>query len=158
MENVYDYIRNIGCFAVFAAAVKMISPEGSFRGYINMLLGLVLMGIMLNPVSAVLKTTLPELQDYVLKEGSSLWSEAFDEEENRETVLLEYEGLVCARVLKLCEGYIENPSVSAEIGDNFSVSRIYIKGKQTGDTEGLKSLIAEIFGCEEENIIITEDE
>ncbi len=136
----------------------MISPEGSFRGYINMILGLMLMGIMLNPISAVLKTSLPELQDYVLKEGSSLLSEAFDEEENRETIISEYEGLVCERVLKLCRDYTENPSVSAEISEDFSVSKIYIKGKQTGDTEGLKGLIAEIFGCEEENIIITEDE
>ncbi|MCD8237927.1 MAG: stage III sporulation protein AF [Clostridiales bacterium] len=158
MENVYDYIRNIGCFAVFAAAVKMISPEGSFRGYINMILGLMLMGIMLNPISVVLKTTLPELQDYVLKEGSAVLSEAFDEEEYRETVISEYESLVRERVLKLCQSYIENPSVSAEIGSDFSVGKIYIKGKQTGDSEGLKSLIAEIFGCEEENIIITEDE
>lgn len=91
MEEIYSYIRNIGYFMIFSAVVRLLIPEGSFRAYINLFLGLMFMVVMLNPISRFVKTELPKLQDYVLKNGAAAGQELFGGgEENRDIVTEEY--------------------------------------------------------------------
>lgn len=159
LEIIYTYIKNIGCFAVFSAIVRMISPEGSFKSYINMFLGLVFIVVMLNPLSVILKTAMPELKDYVMREGAGLGAELFrEDDENRDIVVSQYRTLAEERISGLCEGYVEGASVRAEIEDDFSLRAVYIEGTLIGDGEKLISVIDRVFGCGEENIFLSAKE
>ncbi|MCD8090674.1 MAG: stage III sporulation protein AF [Clostridiales bacterium] len=154
MENIYAYIRNIGCFMVFASVVRLLVPQGSFRDYINLFLGLIFTVIMLNPLSAFIKTDLPKLQDYIIKNGAAA-AELFEaaEDEGSETVYSTYKKMAEERTAELCSGYIEEAEVSVLIDENFNISEVYIKGKIIKDCAELIKLISKLYGTEEDKII-----
>ncbi|MCD7777686.1 MAG: stage III sporulation protein AF [Clostridiales bacterium] len=158
MEEIYNYIRNIGCFMIFSSVVRLLIPQNSFRDYVNLFLGLIFTVVMLNPLSTFIKTDLPRLEDYVIKNGASVGAELFgaDSEKSRDIVTDEYEKTFEKRISELCKGYIDGAETEVEIDEYFDISAVYIKGKASKDTSELKRLISGLCGIGEENIIFGE--
>lgn len=156
MEEIYSYIRNTGYFMIFSAVVRLLTPEDSFRAYINLFLGLMFMVVMLNPISRFVKTELPKLQDYVLKNGAAAGQELFGGgEENRDIVTEEYKKALEERIEELCKAYVEEGSVSVQTDGSFNVTEVYIEGEIIKDTGGLKRIVSQLCGLEKEYVIIT---
>ncbi|MCL2873878.1 MAG: stage III sporulation protein AF [Defluviitaleaceae bacterium] len=56
MSYINDYVRNIAFFLIFASFAGIILPEGKYKKYINVVLGLVLIVILLSPFYRFLST------------------------------------------------------------------------------------------------------
>ncbi len=50
-----EYIRSIGFFLIFITFIGIILPGSKFKNYINLILGLVLIIIILNPLTLILR-------------------------------------------------------------------------------------------------------
>ncbi len=50
MEAFTAYIKTIAAFTVFAAFTEMLMPDGSFRRYIHMVMGILLLSAVLEPI------------------------------------------------------------------------------------------------------------
>lgn len=74
-----DWIRNIALFIIFAVFLEMLMPDNSFKKYIHILLGLVLMLILTKPITSFL------LKDFSLED----MIEINELEVERQTILKE---------------------------------------------------------------------
>ena len=50
----FDYLRNITYYLVFMAAVGVIVPSGNYKKYIALVMGILLIGIFLDPISMII--------------------------------------------------------------------------------------------------------
>ena len=53
MPEFFEYIRNITYYLVFMAAVGVIAPSGSYKKYISLIMGIMLIGIVVQPISVI---------------------------------------------------------------------------------------------------------
>ena len=49
----FDYLRNIAYFIVFMAAVGVIAPNGNYKKYITLVMGIMLIGIVIRPAFGI---------------------------------------------------------------------------------------------------------
>lgn len=54
MDMLSQYVRTLAVFMIFASVCQIVMPEGSFKGAISLITGIMLMLIILKPVNAVL--------------------------------------------------------------------------------------------------------
>ena len=50
----FEYLRNITYYLVFMAAVGVIAPSGNYKKYIMLLMGIILIGAVIDPLSAII--------------------------------------------------------------------------------------------------------
>ena len=53
----FEYMRNITYYLVFMAMVGVIVPSGNYKKYVALVMGIILMGVTLGPISAILPGT-----------------------------------------------------------------------------------------------------
>ena len=150
MEILRVYIMNIGYFMIFSALVRLFMPGGSFRAYVDMFLGLIFMMIMLNPISAFIKTGLPMLEDYILKSGVRISDDIYDGTsamENEDMIYREYSHMLIERIKTIAEGYIDSPEVDVETDGKLKPESIVVVGIGSRESaEELEKTLDGIFG------------
>ena len=57
MEAFTAYIKTIAAFTLFAAFAEMLMPDNSFKKYIQLIMGIMLLSVMLRPVFMVLNVS-----------------------------------------------------------------------------------------------------
>jgi len=50
----FDYLRNIAYYLVFMAVVGMLVPSGNYKKYIALVMGIMLVGIVLRPITTII--------------------------------------------------------------------------------------------------------
>ena len=83
MPAFFEYLRNISYYLVFMALVGVIAPSGNYKKYIALVMGIMLVGIVINPVTNMLgRESLPVTQifgnimpamPYLAQDGSFDW-------------------------------------------------------------------------------------
>ncbi len=162
MEILRVYIMNIGYFMIFSALVRLFMPGGSFRAYVDMFLGLIFMMIMLNPISAFIKTGLPMLEDYILKSGVRISDDIYDGTsamENEDMIYREYSHMLIERIKTIAEGYIDSPEVDVETDGKLKPESIVVVGIGSRESaEELEKTLDGIFGEGKTEVIISGEE
>ena len=54
MPAFFEYMRNISYYLVFMALVGVIAPSGNYKKYISLMMGIMLIGIVINPITMLL--------------------------------------------------------------------------------------------------------
>ncbi len=152
MDVLKEYVMDIGYFMVFSSLVRLFMPSGSFRAYINMFLGLIFMLIILNPISAFIKTGLPSLEDYIIKSSGEISEEMRERaalNENEDIILKEYSAALSERIMAISEGYIEDPRVEVTTDETLKPKAVKVTGKGTAlAASELKAALSHIYGIE----------
>ena len=50
MSAFFEYLRNITYYLMFMAVVGLIAPTGSYKKYITLVMGIILVGVVINPI------------------------------------------------------------------------------------------------------------
>jgi stage III sporulation protein AF len=53
MNFVSDYVRKIADFLLINAVVSVLIPNSSFKVYINMIMGMILVALILSPIASI---------------------------------------------------------------------------------------------------------
>jgi len=60
MAAFFEYLRNITYYLMFMAVVGLIAPSGNYKKYIAVVMGIMLIGVVINPITAGLgQSSLP---------------------------------------------------------------------------------------------------
>jgi len=62
MSALFDYLRNITYYLLFAALVGLIVPTGKYKKFVSLVMGLVLLVLMLQPLRHIIGTEIPITQ------------------------------------------------------------------------------------------------
>ena len=57
MPAFFEYLRNITYYLIFLAVVGMITPSGSYKKYITLIMGILLIGIVITPITSIINRT-----------------------------------------------------------------------------------------------------
>lgn len=161
MDGIREYIKSIGYYIVFSSAVKMLVPNKKMREYVNMVLGLIFMVIVLNPISELINTGLPRLEDYIIKSGSELGKSAFNNSEykqNEDIINNEYKEICENRIKDICNMYFEECDVEISFSKERGVEKIIIYGKEIGKEQECREILKATYGIEDDCIIIYGEE
>ena len=63
MDMLSEYIKDIAVFVVFSASVQMLIPNGKFKPYIELVLGIILVFVMLKPIKAVSESIISTVEN-----------------------------------------------------------------------------------------------
>lgn len=125
----YDYVRNIVIFLLFTSFLQIIMPSERFKNYIQLVLGMILIFIMLQPVKEILKKF--EKLDFKNK-----YEQTFEAEYDEEKYLQIKNDLVSSMFKENIQSQIEKI-----IGDKYKVNSIDIK---LGEDKYYNVIITEI--------------
>lgn len=74
MEAFTAYIKTIAAFTLFAAFAEMLMPDNSFKKYIQLIMGIMLLSVMLKPLFTAFSITDLDFEAFPYEQGD--WSDA----------------------------------------------------------------------------------
>lgn len=77
MENLNMYIRTVGVFLIFTAFAEIIIPDGSFKKFISLILGLLMLATVLEPLGNIFKRGVFDFS-YLIKEQENKLAQSFN--------------------------------------------------------------------------------
>lgn len=139
MSAISDFVRNIAVFMIFAGFVGVIVPDGKYKGYVNVVLGLILVLLLINPVAALLRGDLSEVfADMGLRyDRSVINSYVYDDDAQNELILETYRNNLSAQLKRLTAGFTGYEYISSDFtvgnGDDFGeILAIKLELSKTG--------------------------
>lgn len=64
-----EYVRNLGMFLLFMTFVSIITPNSKYKGYINLIMGFMLIFVIISPISNVVASSFITLEDIFAEVG-----------------------------------------------------------------------------------------
>lgn len=163
LDGLSQYVKSIAYFMVFMTLTDIILPETRLRGYIKLILSLLLVFIMLRPIDKIIVGGIDAgLDDIFNRINSEMQvsiaqnSSEFYTEKQKQLIMNDVNESIRERLNKLCGSDIEISGVSAEFNDDFEfLDSIYVEMKGSGNCADLKNIISSAYNVSQENIYIT---
>lgn len=94
MESINKYIITLVATLVFITSIMLVSPEGSMKKYIKLVLGLILISSILSPIvtfltggEKIIAKSIEAYKDELFDEGGSVMNQTNESEVRRKTIL-----------------------------------------------------------------------
>ena len=158
------YVKRLAVFMIFNSFIGILMPNNSYRGYVNLTMGIILMLIMVQPIGSLISST----ENMVFAKEYELQREITEREINmysdkqRELIISQFKTGLNKQVTELIKGYGEVTDVGFEIsdnGENIEIKGINIEMAAKNDENqtimNVKKLLSDFYNLEESNINIT---
>ncbi len=183
IDYFYSYIRNIILFLIFTSFIQVILPTNKYRSYINLILGMILVFIMIEPLNIIFDNaknieTLTIFNEEDFKVDSDIDSEkylsiqndmvknAFEDNIKRHIdTILKDEYFISDIEVSLYENkYKELNIESIQLHITKNNKNIYVKPfkedkdieiQNKKEIENITKLISELYNLDKKNIFIT---
>ncbi len=99
IETISNYVQSIFFYMIFTIVVGLITPE-KYKKYIDLVLGFILMGILISPLSTVFNKDLNKF--YINSYNTNL--DLYEKQQN-EILMKTYEGKIKIQINELLKNY-----------------------------------------------------
>ncbi len=164
---IFDYVRNIALYIIFMNIILIITPGGSYTGYIKTILGFVLLIIMIKPAESLFMGISGEsLEDVIDKYSAELSLREFEQSQDhqKEIILNQFERDFFRQISDIakktdpnCEAEKISIDYSEENGVITGIERIDVYMKNKCDKESIKNAVADFYNFGSDNINIIEE-
>ena len=183
IDYFYDYIRNIILFLVFMSFIQVILPNNKYRSYINLVFGMILIFIMIQPINNIFNETnsIDSLNIFNKKDfeiNSNIDSEKYKDVQNK-MVKNAFQDNIKAQVESILKNEYTIKEISLELYENkyeeINIDKIYLtlnkfnkniyikpfnedeimQNIEKKEKNNIKNLISDFYNMPNENIFIT---
>ena len=129
LQHFSTYIKNIAIFIIFMSFVGMIIPQSKYKGYINLVMGFVLIFLVLSPLQSIMGGFTGDIGSAVTRMQNSLelniMAKGLDvyDEAQKELVINEFKAQINAQIKSRMDKDPKFAYLSSEIevdrGENF---------------------------------------
>ena len=174
MQILIQMVRQIAMLTLFAVFVEMLLPKGDMQKFARMVMGLLLLVVVLNPLLAVLETSMPQVGSRskaydaettaVLQQGAAVaaaatkqeaqtWQEEMATQITATVVLLP--GVEKAAIRLQLTG--DGPGADSQRIKSMDIGVVYEKnGREKISLQELQEYLAGLYGLSAEKIAIKE--
>ena len=183
IDYFYDYIRNIILFLVFMSFIQVILPNNKYRSYINLVFGMILIFIMIQPINNIFNgiNSIDSLNIFNKKDfeiNSNIDSEKYKDVQNQ-MVKNAFQDNIKAQVESILKNEYTIKEINLELYENkyeeINIDKIYLtlnkfnkniyinpfnedeymQNIEKKEINNIKNLISDFYNMPNENIFIT---
>ncbi len=157
LQAISSYIKTIIMFLIFMSFIELIMPTSSYKKYIDIVLGIILIIIMINPLNNIKAVSLDLNKDlfkntYELNKSIMQREKNYYEEKNNELIISQYKTQIADNVSAMLgkDKKITVENVNVEVNGNPSdenysqINKIAVKIKDNKEDAAEKSQIEPI--------------
>ena len=143
MEYIKSYFLNIIAVILFTVVVEILTPNSSFKGYIKLVLGLLVIFTVINPITNLLNI---DFSSFYETNDAKMTSSQIEEVQNDQI-----NKVFCEKLEKAITTNIENEfneSVSVDVvADTDEIHKITVLGISTENENAVVSYISNTYGA-----------
>lgn len=133
------YIKSIAFFIIFMAFIEIVLPNGKYRSYINLVLGIILIIMMIQPVNKLLYKFNISIDNEILNANYELDKSIIEKEsqyyneKQKEIILNSFRDKIKEQITYLLEDYAVVSNIEIELisnENNIQIEKIFIDIKK----------------------------
>ena len=162
LDGLRNWTMMIAGVVVFGSLCDVILPDGGFRRYIRLAIGLMLVFALVSPFTNLLNINFYQVEDDINRRRAYLQREEMEEKQDAE-VMRVYKYNLCQQIKRKIEDemVVVCSAVDCEVEDNREdfgrIKRVDVLVNETNGkdiTEQVKKVVTEEFGVEPECVYI----
>ncbi len=153
------YIKTISVFIIFSTFVRIIMPDNNFKAYINLILGVIIAGVILEPVIKIFNKNEFDFSD-IIKEKEYVF-ENVDVIDNTDNMKDEIVYIVFKKKLDeniehyLKDMFFEDADVNCTVDEKSGkILKINIKLEEVKEDKEIIENVSNTYGVSEKDIVI----